>query len=170
MWEGYIMSKIKNLKHFKSLRTLSIQSSKEINSRCFGLYDPVLSEELYGNNNVYEEGSCTFYPILGNRKVILYDDDYLIGKPCLWLCFKHYLLGDGFVSKKISKGHWHAKCLVSSTEVSILESMNKDKKGNLLFTGELLEGIPFKHKLIDFSLYVIKGEKSRLRVDDLKID
>lgn len=139
------------------MQSVSVQSNSHTKINYLCMYDSEYSEK-YSHPHVYYKGICSV--IKSRVQQILYEDGYLHDKDCVWLGYIHYpVFKNQFLAKKFTHGHEHLKCFVSSNDISILDSIRKDDENNIIFTGELCEGMPFRHKKLGlFSLYVIEAE------------
>jgi len=153
------MTRVKYPEIFKSMSTVSVQSNSHTRKEYLCMYDSKYSKK-YSHPHVYRKGTCTKELLDGWN--VLYEDAYLDDKYCVWLGYMHYpIFKNQFIAMRLMQGHEHLKCFVSSNDISIKDSMRIDDKKNIVFSGELCEGMPFRHKYFGaFSLYVIDAELS----------
>lgn len=169
------MSIVKNKKIFKDFSSFSIHTVEGASSKinCLGYYDPNSMrrhhdpryQEGLGRTHCIYDGKFvggTWTASLWNGGAMIYDDHYLHDKPCVFLFFKHYPFGNGFLSKRLTEGHWHNMCIVSCNEVSVLDCMRVDTYENIFFLGKLREGMPIIDGPERHYLYVIEGEDRTL--------
>ena len=170
------MSIIKNLKSFKNMSSFNIQSSRNSDIQFLGMYDPNsmkryrdsrYTKGLGHTHSIYEDiyvgGTWTEHD--WGERLIIYDDYYLHNNPCIHLFLRHYPFGDGFLSKRLTSGHWHHIYIVSCNEISIVDHMRVDESKNIFFLGELCEEMPIIDGSEEHYLFVIEGAKSRFRND-----
>ena len=162
------MSKIKNAKLFDSLNSVSvIDPANNFNARYIGSYDASLG---FDTEPTYKPFA---HEILEGGKM-KFDDRYLEGNSCGYLYFKHRMLGTGKGARMTSKGHWHTKCIVSETNVNVLDASFSNAHGDLFFIAKLLPGMPIVYDNYTFSLYVIEpklvgSELSTLALNSKKV-
>lgn len=177
------MSEVKNPRFFNHMSSFNVQSSGSNEVQCLGMYDPVptanysksrhnkalghitVCEDVYYGDKWKSKLVWQDHFLLGRRQVFMnvpvYGENSLNGRPCVFLYYKHYPLGNGFISKRISKGHWHTNCIVSCNDISIIDYMRVDNSNNIFFLGKLREGMPIISDSWTHSLFVIEAEKSR---------
>lgn len=154
------------------MSSFNVQSSESSAVQCLGMYDPTLGdicacESTYIGDKWESKLVWQHHFLFGRRQVYvdvpIYGKDSLNGRPCVFLYYKHYPLGNGSISKKISKGHWHTHCVVSCNDISIIDYMRVDKSKNVFFMGKLREGMPVISDSGTYSLFVIEAQKPRFR-------
>ena len=165
------MTLVKNTKIFDDFASFSIHSISQSKSKIEELghydpnslkryHDPRYQSGLGRTHSIYEDvyagGTWTEYD--WGKRYVIYDDHYLDGKPCIHLFFRHYPFGNGFVSKRITLGHWHHIYVVSCNDISILDCMRVHESKDIYFTGKLIKDMPIIDASEGHYLYVIEGE------------
>lgn len=154
------MSHVNNPGAFKSLCSLNlIQPSREFAFKHLGVYDP-----MFTVNSAFAYKSGLLMDATGKR---LYDDSYLEGKPCTYFYFKHRAFGHNNLSKRISKGHWHTKCFISSNDTPIFSCTSENELKNVLFVADLCKDMPIKTNNETFALYVLRPTLNRREISEL---
>ena len=156
------MSHVENPEAFKSLSRINlIQPKNKFRIRHIGFYDPMFT---INSEFTYKSGL-----LLDRTGKQLYDDSYLDGKPCTYFYFRHRAFGHNNLSKKISKGHWHVKCIVSCNDTPIFNCASENEIKDVFFIADLLKGMPIKTDNETFALYVIQPSLDPEEISDLAV-
>lgn len=154
------MSHVNNPRAFRSLASLNlIQPSRNFAFKHLGFYDP-----MFAVNSEFGYKSGLLLDENGKR---LYDDSYLEGKPCTYFYFKHRMFGNSALSKRLSKGHWHTKCFISSNDTPIFDCTSENELKNVLFVADLCKRMPIKTNNETFTLYVLRPTLDRREISEL---
>lgn len=154
------MSHVGNPEAFKSLCSINlIQPRNNFRVRHLGFYDPTFT---VNSEFTYRSGL-----LLDRTGKKLYDDSYLEGKPCSYFYFRHRAFGHNSLSKKISKGHWHVKCIVSCNDAPVFSCASENEIKDVFFVADLLKGMPIKTDNETFALYVIQPSLEPHEISDL---
>lgn len=166
------MTDVKNPNYFKNMSSFNVKSNVSNDVQCLGMYDPALGdscicESTYLGDKWESKLVWQDHFLFGRRQVYVnvpvYGKDSLNGRPCVFLYYKHYPFGNGFLSKKLTKGHWHTSCVVSCNDISIIDFMRIDESKNIFFLGKLREGMPVISDSGAYSLFVIEAQKPRFK-------
>ena len=154
------MSHVGNPEAFKSLCSINlIQPKRKFMVKHLGYYDPTFT---VNSEFTYKSGL-----LLDRTGKQIYDDSYLEGKPCSYFYFRHRAFGHNNLSKKISKGHWHVKCIVSCNDAPVFSCASENEIKDVFFIADLLKGMPIKTDNETFALYVIDPSLEPHEISDL---
>ena len=124
------MSEIKNKESYKSLRHVYLLDSK------FQLKDLGIYDEKYGLSFDLGYRSGQFTNIFGT---VEYDDSKYDGKATVDLAFKHMYFGNTNFGKRMGKGHFHEKYLVSTNEINLFDAYSETRSGNVVFFADFIK-------------------------------
>lgn len=154
------MTHVGNPEAFKSLCSINlIQPRNKFGVKHLGFYDPAFT---VNSEFTYKSGL-----LLDRTGKKIYDDSYLEGKPCSYFYFRHRAFGHNSLSKKISKGHWHVKCIVSCNDAPVFSCASENEIKDVFFVADLVKGMPIKTDNETFALYVIQPSLEPHEISDL---
>ena len=154
------MSHVDNPDAFRSLSSIKlIQPKRDFKPTHLGYYDPLFT--------VHSEFAYKSGLLLDSTGKKLYDDSYLEGKPCSYFYFRHRAFGHNSLSKKMSKGHWHVKCIVSCNDTPIFNCASEDENNDIFIIADLLKNMPIRTDNETFALYVVQPSLDPEEISDL---
>ena len=154
------MSQIKNPNAYRILPSVNvIEPGKDFRVTFIGLYDPDFGIE---SDPTYKSGA-----LKDDNGKLIYDDTHLNGNNCAYLYLKHRWLGVSYFAKKMSRGHFHIKCIVSNNAVNLWDCSYTSKSGDIYFFADIVDDMPIVLYNNTYSLFVIEPRLTQSEISAL---